>query len=322
MALAGGLAGTATYAAQNLPLCGQSGSYIAWEDGPCVSPETSKFFDGVYRGTRGAFHRGQAVHDLASQHNRVFQPQSPRKSQPPREKKLKNPREELKVVSWNLHHGTSPDSTGARPQMSEMVQKLKQEHADIVLLQEVTPWDAQMLASGTGLVGYYSQTTPRQGNMMLVAPELEVTDNQRLTLNHPTGDREAAARVVDLSRGQEPRAVQAVRIQGKGWVFNTHLSTGSATPQDRAAEGKTLETFLQNLGRQGDPILGGGDLNLRRGAEFLGRLQQQGYEFDGATIDWLLVRGGELSGVESGNVANSKGERVSDHPMVRGEIRP
>ena len=317
LALTGGATAGVTHAAQNLPLCEHSTSSVAWERGPCVSSDFSNLFDGAYRGARGLLHRGQAIDDLASPGNRILKPDRPR---------APNAADgSLTVVSWNLHHSTGPSSEGARPQLGSILETLNRQDAEVHLLQEVNPWDAQQIVDQTGMTGYYSQTTPRQGNMILVAPDLQVTGNHRQTLNHdiPTGDTERAEAVVDLGSGLEPRAAQAIRLQtpeGSLVVFNTHLSTRSATADARHREGETFNSFVEALVDSGDHVVGGGDLNMRRDGQVLREFESQGYQIGGATIDWLVARGADLKGLAHGDIHTAQGLRISDHPLVRGEL--
>ncbi len=319
LSLLGGGLGLAGYAAQNLPLC--ETAVVSVQSGSvCVSPQASTAASGAYRVARGVPHRNEAVRDLASTTNRVFHPNSPREAAAPDG--------ELSVVSWNLHHGLSRDADGARPQLSQQIEQLNAEGAEVHLLQEVNPWDVQSIVDGTGMVGYFSQTNGRQGNMILVAPELEVSGNSRLTVNHDLapGDLGAARSVVGLGGGGEPRAVQAVRVSEAGssdniLVFNTHLSTGSASPEARLQEGQLLHDFLKDQSQSGDIIIGGGDFNQGAQGPLVQDLKDDGYAVDGARIDWLAANGAAPVRVEHETLYSPAGPQLSDHPIVRGEFR-
>lgn len=71
---------------------------------------------------------------------------------------------EFSVTSWNLHHGASEDSDGARPQLKTQIERLKDQKSDIYLLQEVLPWHVKEIVEKTGKVGYYTQSSSRHDN--------------------------------------------------------------------------------------------------------------------------------------------------------------
>ena len=319
LAVTPSIAGSVGLAARHLPLCEPESGMVEIQDGElCVSPDLSTKVDAVHRSARGMFHRGEAVDDLSSQENRVLRPQNPAN---------RAPDGELTVNSWNLHHGTSQDGTGARDQLDIQIQKLKESDADVDLLQEILPWDAQRIVDGTGKVGYYSQTTPRQGNLILVSPDLVVTENARLTLNHDTRTPGDAAEVVWKQSGSEPRAAQVLHLTGADTngqtlaVFNTHLSTGSATPQDRAAEHRVLEQLVEQHRERADVLIGGGDLNTRDGEAIVQTFKDRGLRVEGASIDWLVADKVSDSEVKRVDVKTADGVYVSDHPLVEGRYQ-
>lgn len=313
------LTGAAGLAARRLPVCeAGSGLVSIQSDQLCVSPDLSTNFDALYRGVRGRFHQDEAIKDLASGSNRVLQPASPT---------TRTPDGEFTINSWNLHHGTSQNKTGARNQLDIQIDKLRESDADVDLLQEVLPWHAQRIVDGTGKVGYYSQTTPRQGNLILVSPEMVVTQNARYTLNHDVANVEQAGRVVSLKSGEEPRAAQFLHLHGADTngkelaVFNTHLSTGSASAQSRADEHQVLESLVDKHRFQADMLVGGGDLNTREGEEIVAGLQGKGLRVEGARIDWLVSDTQGASDVRRVDVRTTSGTYVSDHPLVEGSYQ-
>jgi endonuclease/exonuclease/phosphatase family metal-dependent hydrolase len=319
LAVTTSIAGSVGLAARHLPLCEPESSVVEIQDGEiCVSADLSTKVDAVHRSVRGELHRGDAIDDLSSQENRVLRPRSPAS---------RAPDGELTVNSWNLHHGTSQNSTGARDQLDIQIQKLKESDADVDLLQEILPWHAQRLVDGTGKVGYYSQTTPRQGNLILVSPELVVTENARLTLNHDTRTARDAAEVVGKQSGLEPRAAQVLHLTGADTngktlaVFNTHLSTGSAAPQDREAEHQVLERLVEEHRGESDVLIGGGDLNTRDGEAIVQTFKDSGLRVEGARIDWLVADNVGESEVKRVDVKTAEGVYVSDHPLVEGRYQ-
>ena len=286
-----------------------------------LSDENSNKVDAVVRGLRGYLHIGSAGQDHISDSNRVLTPKNP-VSNPDRHD------DELSVTSWNLHHSSSPGSTGSKPQLDVQIERLNEQNPDVVLLQEVNPWDAQALVDGTGKKGYYTQTTGRQGNLILVDPELEVTGNHRTTLNHdiPEGDLLAGVKAAGANGGGEPRVAQALRIARPNSdqsivVFNTHLSTGNATPEDRQKEQAKFKGFVDGLSGPGDAVIGGGDFNMTSGGDLLDGFRDSGYSVDGARIDFLASKGTTAGVVDSRVETEASGLQISDHPIVNGHFQ-
>jgi endonuclease/exonuclease/phosphatase family metal-dependent hydrolase len=316
LSVAASLTGSVGLAARHLPVCeAESGFVGVQQDRLCVSPDLSTNVDAIYRGARGQFHRGDAIEDLASGTNRVLQPDAPA---------ARVPDGEFTVNSWNLHHGTSQNQTGARDQLDIQIDRLNESDADVDLLQEILPWHAQTIVNGTGKVGYYSQTTPRQGNLILVSPDLTVTENARLTLNHQVENTRQAEKVVGKESGEEPRAAQFIHLRGEDTdgktvaVFNTHLSTGSASKEARAAEHQVLEKLIDAHLEETDILVGGGDLNTRDGQDIVQTLKDRGLRVEGARIDWLVTDHSGTSEVKRVDVRTEDGTYVSDHPLVEG----
>jgi len=320
LALVGVVGGVAGSVMTQAPICpGQTSVVSVSTEGICVSPEAANNGATVWRQLQGTPHTGQAIQDLASSQSRVlvpggeFRPQAASRDG------------SLRLVSWNLHHGQSPNQDGSRPQLNRMIQELRDQRAEVVLLQEVTPWHAQDLVDGTGMVGYYSQTTSTQGNMILVHPDVAVLDNAKGVLNHDADGWIEAAGASAHRAGREPRQVQALRLaQPDGrtvLVWNTHLSTSQATRADRDAENQRLLDFVESQARPGEAILGGGDLNDRSEAPAPTLLEGHGFDVQGATIDWLAGR--NLDSLQTGHatLTQSDGIRVSDHPLVWAEAR-
>ncbi len=315
--VAGGVAGSVLI---NAPICpGQTSPVSISREGICVSPDAATDAATAWRQLRGTPYTGQVIQDLASQQSRALQPGGD--YHPPAASRDGG----FRTVSWNLHHSQSPNQDGSRDQLDRMIQELRDQKAEVILLQEVNPWHAQDLVDGTGMVGYYSQTTSTQGNMILVHPDLEVLDNAKVVLNHDIKGRADAAGASTQRGGREPRQAQALRLalpSGKTvLVWNTHLSTGDATDADRAAENERLLSFVETQARPGEAVLGGGDLNNSRHAPAPKLLDAHGFDVQGATIDWLAGR--NLDRLETGHatLTETSGIRVSDHPMVWAEAR-
>jgi endonuclease/exonuclease/phosphatase family metal-dependent hydrolase len=237
----------------------------------------------------------------------------------------------FRVVSWNLHKGRSPDRTGARPQMAEIVAELRRARADAYLLQEVTPWQARQLVAEMGMPGYYSSTLSWQGNLVLVHPGLAVDGDTQAFLNVDTapGDWGKALRVFRgyMTRGprHEPRSGQALQVRlpdGRGLtLWNTHLSAREHHPGERQEETVKMLDLLDRLSG-GNPVVGGGDLNDRAGSPVLAELAARGYEAQGARIDWIALRGLPPGSMHTRHyeVRTPQGLQVSDHPLVVSEL--
>lgn len=276
--------------------------------------------DGIERTSRGAAHTHTAVSDLLSSKNRVFQPDHPRSQ---RDGKANN---QVRVSSWNLHHGTSPDGQGARDTISQQIERIKKTDSDVVLLQEVLPWQVEEIVKKTGMTGYYTQTTARQGDMILLDPSLKVVSNRRETLNYDfkKGDKLGALKAAWETKAGEPRAAQALTIErpdGKGelTIFNTHLSTGTSTPEQRQAESQKFQRFVASNSGSG-AVIGGGDFNMGANSAGIAGFREAGYKVEGDRIDHLLSRG--VAGSEIAVTDPYQGgTRLSDHPMVSGDYR-
>lgn len=277
------------------------------------------YIDGVKRTTRGVAHTHTAVKDLTSNKNRVYKPDTPIDHRQGRADG------EVRVTSWNLHHGTSPDVQGASNTLSSQIKQIKKSGSDVVLLQEVLPWQAEEIAKKTGMTGYYTQTTARQGNMILVDSSLKVVGDSRQTVNYDfkNADTQDVLKASWGTKSQEPRAAQSLTIErpdGKGefTVFNTHLSTGHSSPEQRQVETGRFTQFV-NQNARGN-VIGGGDLNMGRGHSMLDGFRQSGYTIEGDRIDHLLTRG--VAGSEITVTDPHQGAtRLSDHPMVTGDYR-
>ena len=320
LALTGVVGGVAGTVMLNAPICpGQTSLVSISHEGVCVSPNASMGAAEVFRQIQGTAHITDGIQDLTSSQSRVFQPngnyKAPEASQDG----------QMKMVSWNLHHGEAPSQDGSRDQVGRMVQQLRGEKADVFLLQEVTPWDAQTLVDGTGMVGYYTQTTPSQGDMILVHPDLKVLDNAKAVINKDIDSVAEATQAVFQTGGSEPRAAQALRValpDGQTVVvWNTHLSTNSATDEAREAERQKLLEFVEGQALPGDSILGGGDLNNSSSAPTPTLLRNHGFNVKGAKIDWLAGRGTKSLETSYEQLMENPQLRLSDHPIVRGQAQ-
>ncbi len=221
----------------------------------------------------------------------------------------------LVVRTWNVFHGnTFPP--GRHAYLQEMVDVVG-EGAAVVCLQELPVWGVERLDEWSGMQafpavarqprvpgrlgvwltrlhhGFFRSAFVGQANAILVAPGLE-TENL------------GARRISDP--GHEPRAVQAVRVDGRFVVANLHASTTAAAALvevDRALE------FAESHAREGDAVVLAGDFNLD---EF----HLAGYSEPAGGIDHVLVRGAPVSEAVTWPVERRvrDGRVLSDHAPV------
>ena len=314
-----GLGAAGLHATATLPVCQNQQQIVGWERGhACVSTETAVQGSTAWRYARGVFHLPGAMDSWNHQQNSVIQ--APGGSQ------RLGQSQELKVVSWNLHHGLSQDSTGARPQLDLMVDQLQHEDADVVLMQEVAPGDAARLAHDLGMQGFYAQTTAVQGNLILLRPDIHVQE-QSVTFTtgeQPGGGWETLKDWVNGRGGQdEPRNLQVLRAElpdgQQVTVWNTHYLTGDYTPEQRSDAARIIREKLEDSIRPGDVVVGGGDLNANNGGQAIIQELDQVEQMRGQqhNIDWIYS---STSSQFSGQTVEHEGVMVSDHPLVRAQV--
>jgi endonuclease/exonuclease/phosphatase family metal-dependent hydrolase len=110
----------------------------------------------------------------------------------------------------------------------------------------------------------------------------------------------------------EPRVAQALRLDDRLVVVNTHLSSAGAGQTDELL--RTVE-FAEACARPGEPLVLAGDLNLHD-------VQLEGFSAPGPGIDHVLVRG-----IEPGRLdvwpeerRRQNGVVLSDHAPVELEL--
>lgn len=311
----GGLAGATGYTLRHAAVCTSPEVIEA-----CVPAEYSVGVNHALRGLQGLPFRAANAEDLASHQSRVLQPDRPTS---------RRLQDDLSFLSWNLHHGDSSDATGARPQIEPIIRELNARPADLHLLQEVSPWHAQRLVDGTGMVGYYTQTQLLQGNLILVHPDLPVSDNLKTLVNMNQPDELAEGYQIAenyIHGGTEPRAVQVLRLQlpdgNSALVWNTHLMNGGDAPPARLAQADRALDFVEAARRPGERVLGGGDFNSPRGSQVYGELQSRFEEFSGDRIDFWMESGFPERLVTQAERPEVDGVPISDHPLVWGTLQP
>lgn len=314
-----GLGAAGLHATATLPVCQEQQQIVGWEKGqPCVALDTALQGATAWRYANGLFHLPGALESWNSQQHTVIQAPggAPRLGQS----------QELKVVSWNLHHGLSQDSSGARPQLDLMVDQLQAEDADVVLLQEVAPGQAARLADELGMQGYYAQTTAVQGNLILLRPDIHVQE-QSVTFTtgeQPGGGWETLKDWVGGRGGQEePRNLQILRAElpdGRNLtLWNTHYLTGEYTPEQREQAAHIIREQLQAHIQPGDLVVGGGDLNANNPGQAVIQELAQIEQMQGQqrNIDWIYS---SAPSDFSSQTVEHQAIMVSDHPLVRAQV--
>jgi len=311
-----GVAGASVYATAHLPVCADSQQVVGWSQGrPCVSLSTAVQGATAWRYASAPFHLRDTLKSWDSAHHQIF-------PAPPSGRQGQESSNQLKLVSWNLHHGLSQDSTGARPQRELMIEQLQQEDADVILLQEVAPGDAGKLAESLEMTGYYAASTPVQGNMILLRPDITVEHESILMT---TGTPSLKDWIMQGGGSAEPRNLQILDAQLPGGqtlrIWNTHHLTGdySAAQHQRAWE--TVSEALATGLNPDQAVVGGGDLNTSDPNHPLiqGIQDLPGASAGQFNIDWLMSTQKEPLSVEGERVMEN-GIMVSDHPLVRANL--
>ena len=222
----------------------------------------------------------------------------------------------LQIRTWNIAHGRDvPPGPGhghlRRKLLDEMARLMVEERPDVVLLQEVPVWAADLLRRATGmgvtLAPAYGAHVPflhvplplalgaavgkalpdlvrtqieGQANAVLFGEQLLLVSARRTQIN-------ARHRL----RG-EPRIAQLVRLRHRAAgrelvVANVHADSGDNRHQLERA-GYLLERFAR-----GAPMVLGGDLNADAHSPALRALVARGWLEDSLDvgIDHILVRG-------------------------------
>lgn len=291
------------------------------ETGPREVPHLDALVKGLSylgsyggRALRGELHEQQAAEDLSSLHSRLTP--APPGTKPPRPLMEDG---KLRVVDWNLHHGFGPDEDGAPDTLKQQIGAMREARGDVYTLQEVSPWQAEELARGTGMDAYYTANTPTQGNAILVHPDLEVKDNDKKVLSHDIapGNLEQAYQAMNSPR--EPRSAQFLRVRPPGSeqdvvLWNAHLSHSAESNEERLRQTDRMLSGLDGFRAPKDVVIGGGDLNSLEGSPVLQRLRETKKSY-GTGLDWLTVQGAPGLHLTTYQQAG-----LSDHPMLIGEV--
>lgn len=315
------LGGAAVSAGATLPVCQNTQQVVGWENtSPCVSLEAANGAATVSRYTQLPFHTGDALEGLQSGRSQLLnadaQPSNVVNS------------DELDVVSWNLRHGQSQQATGSRPQLPAMVETLKERAADVYLLQEVAPHDAGRIAEELGMKGYFAASSPVQGNLILLRPDMQVTGN---TVAVTTGQNpeQSGKTLTDWIRNQggasEPRNIQVLDVTLPGGreavIWNTHNLTGEYPSEMHERASQIAVNEIQRHLQPGELVIGGGDLNARSpGHPLIDALSSlPGLQSGSEGIDWIFATNGLGMNFRSERV-EANGIMVSDHVLVSARL--
>ena len=234
---------------------------------------------------------------------------------------------EVRALSWNLFHGrdhppdpalvtwrsrllraTERNRTHAqvnRDLLDEFAAVLAAADWDVALLQECPPRWAEPLAAATGSAAHRALTSrnslaPLRALVARINPDLVASNeggsNLTLVRGRITERTELVLAAGPAARapgdGADPRRARAGR--DPVWVANLHASAGPAL---RSAAEREVLAAAERAGAwaAGEPLIFGGDLNLRPRdsgvyAELEERFGLRGPTATGA-LDHLLVRG-------------------------------
>jgi endonuclease/exonuclease/phosphatase family metal-dependent hydrolase len=217
------------------------------------------------------------------------------------------PRNELRVLTWNLLHGRSVPPAGAEL-FERFAGALASWEWDVALLQEVPPWWPAALAARLGAEQRFALTSrnallPLRRAIAIRWPDLIKSNGGGANAILVRGDGIAEHRAQRLSWLPERRWLHAVKLRSGLWVGNLH-TTSDARQGRRAAA--TLRGWAA-----GGPIVLGGDFNVRD-------LSLEGFaRAGGHGVDQVFVAGGlEAGGAEVGGAVAGGSTRVLD----RGQL--
>jgi endonuclease/exonuclease/phosphatase family metal-dependent hydrolase len=267
----------------------------------------------------------------------------------------------LLVRSWNVFHGNAKPPE-RRAFLEEMVRLATRDRPDVLCLQEVPVWALDHLRAWSGMSAVGAVAAPPrigplpstaevgrvltslhqgllrsafsgQANAVLVAPPLRVVDEHVLVLNERRF-RRAQARwleldlVARLAWAKERRVCQAVRVRKDDGatvlVGNLHATSYPADRRLADAEVLRAAAFVDGLAAVDEPIVLGGDFNVRvEESRTLADLAgpEWGFSAPDEGIDHVLVRGLEAGPPQRWAPERRRlhGRLLSDHAPV--EVR-
>jgi len=225
----------------------------------------------------------------------------------------------VRALTWNLFHGRSVPPAG-RSLEREFAQLLAGWEWEVALLQEVPPWWPAPLARAA-CARQRSALTSRN---VLLGVRRAIAERRPDLIKSNGGGCNAilarrpivAQRAVRLRTLPERRVLQLVRLADGTCVANYHASTRAALAADELA--RLWEHALAWAGR--DPLLAGGDLNLRepRAPAGFRRVARR-------DVDHLFARGldpqAEALTLARGVRLDGAPVELSDHPPLAVSLR-
>jgi endonuclease/exonuclease/phosphatase family metal-dependent hydrolase len=160
---------------------------------------------------------------------------------------------ELRVMSWNLHHGVGEDG---KLDLERIAARIREQKPDLVVLQEVDKQcrrsksvdQAAELAKLTGLTGAFGKAMDHDGGEY----------GQAILSKHPLGE----TKVHKLPGDGEPRiAFEAVVKLGEGDGETLRLVSVHLDHQQDARRLKQAETLVAALSATKEPLVLAGDFN-------------------------------------------------------------
>jgi endonuclease/exonuclease/phosphatase family metal-dependent hydrolase len=168
----------------------------------------------------------------------------------------------VRVLTWNLFHGRSRPPAGAGL-YDEFATLLAGWRWDVAMLQEVPPWWPGSLARACDAE---QRTALTSRNSLLPLRRALATRRPDLAKSNGGGANALLARcpfdderTVRLRTWPERRVAQIARVAGGTVIANFHASTRVPLAEQELA--RLAELTLGYAG--GDPVVLGGDLNLR-----------------------------------------------------------
>jgi endonuclease/exonuclease/phosphatase family metal-dependent hydrolase len=262
----------------------------------------------------------------------------------------------LLVRTWNVFHGNAKPPE-RRTFLEEMVRLASSDDPDALLLQEVPVWALRRLGRWSGMQalgavasrpklgsaelggavtalhrGLLRSAFTGQANAILLGPRARALASDLIYLNPAQFRREWGRRLeldvqARLRWARERRVCQAVRaaVDGRSMVVaNLHISS-VPDPRVRDAELESAAAFVDRFAQPGEPIVLGGDLNVRLGqSKALDNLAGPEWGFSAPIpgLDQLLVRGATASQPEPWPEERRRvgGRLLSDHAPVEVRI--
>jgi endonuclease/exonuclease/phosphatase family metal-dependent hydrolase len=262
----------------------------------------------------------------------------------------------LLVRTWNVFHGNA-DPPERRTFLEQMIRLASADGPDVLLLQELPVWALRRLGRWSGMRafgavgarpklgsaelggavtavhrGLLRSAFTGQANAILLDRRLEVGARDSIYLNPLRFRRDWAQRLdLDLAArlrwARERRVCQAVRVEVDGRslvVANLHVSSVPEI-EIRDAELHRAAVFVDRFAEAGEPVVLGGDLNVRVGAsKMLGQLSGPDWGFSPPIpgLDQILVRGAAAGEPEPWPEERRwvDGRLLSDHAPVETRL--